>query len=373
MNSPRGRIVLMKETLEGHLTADEVKPFVDQCLGCVACETSCPSGVPYGELISSYRAWAEPKRQRTWIDRVRRTLLLKTLPYPRRLRVALVLGQLARPLRGLLPNSVRPAVDLIPWRLPPANPLPELNPARGPRRGRVALLLGCAQQVLAPEINRATVRVLTENGIEVVIPRAQGCCGALAMHVGEQASALRHARQNLSAFPDDVDAVITNAAGCGSGLHEYGLLFSGLPEAERARAFADRAIDVCAFLDRLGLIPPPAMRPLKVAYHDACHLAHAQGIRSEPRRLLAKIPGVQVVEPAEWEICCGSAGTYNLEQPELAARLGRRKADNLAATGAQLIVTGNIGCITQIQQHLRGRGLELPVIHTIELLARAYS
>ena len=372
MNSPRGRIFLMKETLEGRLAADDVKPFIDQCLGCLACETSCPSGVSYGELITPYRAWSEPRRTRTWFERARRALLLQTLPYPRRLRAVLALAGLARPFRPLMPARMQPLLDLIPARIPPGDPLPEVIPARSPRRGRVALLAGCAQQVLAPGINRATVRVLAENGIETVIPRGQGCCGALAMHVGEQKAALSAARRNLLAFPNDVDAIITNAAGCGSGIREYGLLFHGLPEEETARAFAARTLDVSVYLDRIGLVPPPALPAMKVAYQDACHLGHAQAVRSEPRRLLSQIGGVQVLEPADWEICCGSAGTYNLEHTELAATLGRRKAENLIATGAEAIATGNIGCMTQIQQHLRLLGRQIPVLHVVELLARAY-
>jgi glycolate oxidase iron-sulfur subunit len=373
MNSPRGRIVLMKETLEGRLSPDETKPFIDRCLGCLACETSCPSGVPYGELLMPYRAWSEGRRSRKWIDRARRRVLLAALPFPRRFRAAVALGRVVRPARGLMPAALRPMLDLLPARVPAAESLPEVVPAEGPRRARVALLAGCAQQVLAPGINRATLRVLSANGVEVVIPRGQACCGALAMHVGEEEAACATARRNLAAFPSDVDAIITNAAGCGSGVKEYALLFRGRPEEERARAFAGRATDVCAFLDKLGLKPPPALsRQFKVAYHDACHLAHAQRVRAAPRRLLGLVPGLQLVEPAEWELCCGSAGTYNLEQPQAAQALGRRKARNLLATGAELIATGNIGCLTQIDAHLRQLGRPLPIIHTVEVLARAY-
>jgi glycolate oxidase iron-sulfur subunit len=238
----------------------------------------------------------------------------------------------------------------------------------------VALLAGCAQQVLAPDINRATLRVLAENGVEGVIPRGQGCCGALAMHVGEEEKARGSARRNLAAFPKDVDAIVTNAAGCGSGLREYGQLFRGQPEEAQAEAFAARTEDVCAFLDRLGFVPPRGSgRTQKVAYHDACHLAHAQRVRTAPRRLLQAVPGLELVEPAEWEICCGSAGTYNLEHPETAKTLGRRKAENLLATGAEMIATGNIGCLMQITTHLNLLGRPLPIVHTVEVLARAYA
>jgi glycolate oxidase iron-sulfur subunit len=373
MNSPRGRIILMKATLEGKLSVEETKPYIDCCLGCLACETSCPSGVPYGELITPFRAWAEPQRRRDLGDRLRRALLLALLPYPARFRVAATLGRLGRPMRRFFPKAWQPMLEMVPGELPPAYAMPEIFPAVGPRRARVALLAGCAQQVLAPGINRATLRVLAENGVEVVIPRGQGCCGALAMHVGEEAKARVSGRRNLAAFPQDVDAIVTNAAGCGSGLREYGQLFRGQPEEAQAEAFAARTEDVCAFLDRLGFVPPRGSgRTQKVAYHDACHLAHAQRVRTAPRRLLQAVPGLELVEPAEWEICCGSAGTYNLEQPETAKTLGRRKAENLLATGAEMIVTGNIGCLMQISTHLNLLGRPLPIVHTVEVLARAY-
>ncbi len=373
MNSPRGRIVLMKETLEGKLTVEQTKPYLDCCLGCLACQTSCPSGVPYGELLTPFRAWAEPQRRRRLFDRFRRAALLATLPFPGRFRLALQAGRWLKPLAGLLPASARPMLDLMPAQVPPRYVLPEIFPAQGPRRARVALLAGCAQQVLAPGINRSTLEVLAANGVEVVIPRGQACCGGLALHIGEAAAARATARQNLSAFPADVDAILTNASGCGSALQDYPLLFKGEPEAEHAAAFVRRIADISTFLDRLGLIPPPALRrPLKVAYHDACHLAHAQGVRSAPRSLLGRIHGLELVEPAEWELCCGSAGTYNLEQPAIADALGRRKAENLLATGAEILATGNIGCITQIDAHLRRLGRPLPILHSVEILARAY-
>jgi glycolate oxidase iron-sulfur subunit len=266
-------------------------------------------------------------------------------------------------------------LELLPDTLPAAQPLPAIVPADGERRARVALLAGCAQQVLAPAINWATVRVLARNGVETVIPPRQGCCGALPLHTGAADHARRLARRNLAAFPDDVDAVITNAAGCGSGMREYGLVFAGEAEEAAARALAERTVDVAVFLAELGLRePPPALgAPLRVAYHDACHLAHAQRVRAQPRDLLRAIDGVELVEPSEWELCCGSAGTYNVEKPAVAASLGERKARNLAATGAELIATGNIGCMTQVQTHLRALGRELPVLHTLEVLDRAYT
>jgi glycolate oxidase iron-sulfur subunit len=374
MNSPRGRIILMKETLEGRFTPEQTKPYIDRCLGCLACETSCPSGVPYGQLLTPFRAWAEPRRERGFMDRLRRGLLLATIPHPARFRLAAAFGRWARPLAGLMPKELRPMLELVPGRLPPADPLPEVFPALGPRRARVALLAGCAQQVLAPGINRASLEVLAANGVEVVIPRGQACCGALALHIGEEASAKATARRNLAAFPTDVDAILTNASGCGSGLREYGLLFHGQPEEAAAQTFVALTSDISSFLDRLGLVAPPApARAVKVAYHDACHLAHAQKVRAAPRALLRQVPGLELVEPAEWEICCGSAGSYNLEQPETAAILGRRKALNLLETGAELVATGNIGCLTQIEAHLRLLQRPLPILHTVEILARAYA
>ncbi|MDX6717315.1 MAG: glycolate oxidase iron-sulfur subunit [Baekduia sp.] len=374
MDSPRGRIFLMKETLEGSLELETALPFIDNCLGCQACVTACPSGVEYGELITSFRSYAEDRRHRPPLERAQRRMILETLPYPRRFRLAARVGRAVRPFRRLAPRSAQAMLELLPDRLPKAQPLPEVHPAQGERRARVALLAGCAQQVLDPDIGWATLRVLAANGVETVIPRAQGCCGSLAMHTGASEQAKPLARRNLAAFPDDVDAIISNAAGCGSGMREYPLLFRGDPEEEAATAFASRVIDVSVFLDGIGLVaPPPLPEPVVVAYHDACHLAHAQGVRRPPRALLEEIPGVTLAEPAEWELCCGSAGTYNVEKPDVAAELGARKARNLMATGAQLIASGNIGCLTQVTNHLRMAGNEVPVMHTLQVLDRAYA
>jgi glycolate oxidase iron-sulfur subunit len=364
-DSPRGRILLMKEVLEHNLPLEQALDPIDNCLGCQACVTACPSGVEYGDLIAAFRAHSEPRRTRPRAERAQRALVAHTLPSPRRFRAAARFGRLTR---RLAPARLRPMLDLLPDALPRRAPLPALHPAEGRRRARVALLAGCAQQVLEPDIGWATLRVLARNGVETVVPRGQGCCGALAMHTGRAGQARRHARRNLAAFPDDVDAVIANAAGCGSGMREYGLLFAGEQDEDRARALADRTIDVSAFIDELGLVEPPAPpRPLRVAYHDACHLAHAQRVREAPQRLL-RAAGHEVVVPDEWELCCGSAGTYNVERPETAAELGRRKAANLQKTGADLVAAGNIGCLTQIRQYL-----DLPVRHTVQVLDRAYA
>jgi glycolate oxidase iron-sulfur subunit len=374
MDSPRGRIFLMKEVLEGKIELDNALPYVDNCLGCQACETACPSGVKYGDLITPFRAYAEEHRERKPIDRLQRIMALQTLPYPRRFRLAALLGRGARPLARTLPASLRAMLELLPDSLPPAEPLPLFYPAVGEPRARVALLAGCAQQVLSPNIGWATLRVLARNGVETVIPGGQGCCGALSMHTGAAGQARKLARRNLAAFGEDVDAIVTNAAGCGSGMREYGLLFEGEPEHARAAAFAEKVVDVTVLLDSLGLVDvPPLKDEMVVAYHDACHLAHAQKVRDPPRALLDAIPGVTVVTPAEWELCCGSAGTYNVERPEIASSLGERKARNLIDTGAQLIAAGNIGCLTQIVTHLERLDRSIPVMHTIELLDRAYA
>lgn len=374
MDSPRGRIVLMKNVLEGRVAAADASPYVDRCLGCLGCVTACPSGVNYGELLVSYRAHTEETRERGALDRLSRAMVRETLPYPSRFRAAAALGGLGRLVEGMLPGQLRAMLALLPKSLPPAGAaFPELVPAQGVRRARVALLTGCVQQVLAPQINWATINVLARNGVEVHIPRTQGCCGSLGLHTGDDASARKLAEHNLRAFPKDVDAIVTNAAGCGSGMKEYGLLFRGTPLAAEGRACAERTRDVSEFLDELGLLAPgPLAEPLIVAYHDACHLAHAQGVVGAPRRLLAGIPNLTVCEIPEGEICCGSAGTYNIEQPELANRLGERKARNVMKTDAQALITGNIGCMIQIERNLDAAGRPMPVLHTMEILARAY-
>jgi glycolate oxidase iron-sulfur subunit len=373
MDSPRGRILLMKGVLEGDLKLPDALPYLDRCLGCLGCETACPSGVEYGELITPFRALAEEQHGHSLIDRLFRTLLLATLPYPGRFRLAVRLSYLARPLRRFLPGRLRAMFDLLPPHLPKSSPLPEFYPAQGNRRARVALLSGCVQQVLAPEINWATLRVLAANGVEVVIPKAQRCCGALSAHTGAARQARACARHNLDAFPKGIDAVLTNAAGCGSGMHEYPLWLAGQPEEKAAEAFGRQVKDVSEFLMELGPVaPPPLPGSLQVAYHDACHLLHAQKIQSQPRRLLAMIPGLKVVEVPDGEICCGSAGTYNIQQPAIAHELGQRKARAILSTGADAVAAGNIGCLMQIQFHLGQQGHRLPIYHTLELLDTAY-
>jgi len=373
MDSPRGRIILMRDVLQGSLTPQEAAPYLDRCLGCVGCVTACPSGVRYGELITAYRAHTEPTRARPWMDRIARRLVRETLPYPGRFRAAATIGKLAAPLRRILPGQIAAMLSLLPAEIPPpGQPLPEVQPALGARRARVALLVGCVQQVLAPQINQATLHVLAAQGVEVVIPKGQGCCGALGMHTGDAQGARRLAERNLKAFVGDVDAVVSNAAGCGSAMKEYELLFRGTPLEAQARDFAHKVKDVSEFLDELGMHElRPLPRPVTVAYHDACHLAHAQGIWGAPRRLLGAIPNLTLAEIPEGDTCCGSAGTYNIEHPDIADQLGQRKARSILATGADAVATGNIGCLVQIRTHLKRAGGALPVYHTMEILAQA--
>ena len=371
MDSPRGRIYLMKEVLEGGLTAREAAPYIDRCLGCLGCVTACPSGVAYDELVTLYRARSENTRGRGLSSKMLRRIILTTLPSPRLFRIAMQVSKLFTPFRKMIPGSFGAMLDLVPKHLPPAVKLPEFVAAEGRRRGRVALLAGCAQQVLAPEINLATLRVLSKNGIEVVVPVEQGCCGALAAHTGAGEIARQQASHNIKVFPDDVDAVITNAAGCGSGLKEYPLWLAD--REEHAQEFAARAIDISQYLSKIGLIRPPALaRSMRVAYHDACHLSHGQGVRNAPREILAQIQGVEVVAIKDSDICCGSAGTYSIEQPGIARRMGQRKAQAIIEADAEIIAMGNIGCMTQVENHLRKLGSNIPVKHTIEILDAAY-
>ncbi|MBE3598336.1 MAG: 4Fe-4S dicluster domain-containing protein [Limnochordaceae bacterium] len=377
MDSPRGRIYLIKEVLEGRLSLDGAAgQHVDRCLGCLACVEACPSGVRYDLLLVGFREWQEARRKRSALSRWWRRGLLSVLPYPRRLRAAVALGRAAGRMRRWLPRRLRAMIDLIPPEPVRAAGVPPAIPTRGPRRARVALLRGCVESVLAPGILEAAVRVLTANGVEVVVPEGQGCCGALALHAGATAQARVLARRNLRAFrPEEVDAVLTTAAGCGSAMKAYPELFAGRPEQGGARAFSAKVRDISEFLDAMGVTPPSAAgRPGRVAYHDACHLGHAQGVRDAPRRLLSRMPGVELVEIPDGDTCCGSAGLYHLEHPELARRLQERKVEAILRTGAGTVVAGNIGCIVQIREGLARRGAgRVRVQHTVELLDRAYA
>ena len=375
MDSPRGRIVLMKQVLEGDLAWSAAQPHIDRCLGCLACEPACPSGVPYRDLISPFRAVAQEQGKvvRTPGEKLRRWLAAQTIPFPARFRLALVGAKLGKLFRPLVPKVLRPMLELAPDHVPSAVTLARVTPAQGERRARVALLAGCAQQVLDPDINVATIEVLARNGVEVIVPEMQGCCGGLAWHTGDLRAAQAFARRNLEAFPADVDAILTNAAGCGSAMHEYHLILRGTPEEARADAFRKRVMDVSVFLTRLGLREAPRGGPARrVAYHDACHLANAQGVRAEPRKLLRAIPGVELCELPDAHLCCGSAGTYNLDQPDTAASLGAQKAKAVAGSGADVVASGNIGCLTQLKSHLAKQNSPVRVRHTMQVLRDAY-
>ncbi len=370
MDSPRGRILLMKSVLEGDLETEEAAPHIDRCLGCLACATHCPSGVEYGDLISSYRDHVREQGKKPWS--LRDQLAAWTLPYRERFRWAVRLGRITKPLHGLTPKSLRPMLDLVPNDLPPREELPELTKAVGTRRGKVALLGGCAQQVLAPDINLSAIRVLALNGIEVVVPKNQGCCGALSWHTGQGKSAQRFASSLIDSLPSDVDCLVTTAAGCGSAIHEYPLLMKGTRHEAKASPFAGKTMDISVFLNQLELKPIAKLAsPKRVAYQDACHLAHAQKVRIPPRDLLRQIPGLEVVDLPDTDTCCGSAGTYNIEQPDIARQLGLRKAKLIVASGASAVVTGNIGCLVQIEKHVKTRTDRVAVLHTVQVLDRA--
>jgi glycolate oxidase iron-sulfur subunit len=377
LDSPRGRIYLIKDMLEtGRPATEEVVRHVDRCLSCLACMTTCPSGVNYMHLVDHARTYIEQSYTRPLPERLLRRMLGLVLPRPGLLRLALAGARLARPLRGLLPGQsmlvqrLRAMLDLAPGRLPPPSPLqrPGVHPAQGSRRARVALLAGCAQQVLDPRINAATVRLLTRMGVEVVIAEGAGCCGALTHHMGQHDRAMASARANIAAWTQaleagGLDAVVINTSGCGTTVKDYGFMFRSEPEPWRSRAerISALAVDVSELLTRLEYAPTREAPGLTVAYHAACSLQHGQKITAEPKALLRRA-GFNLVEAAESHLCCGSAGTYNLLQPAIAGRLRERKLDNIRAKRPDLIAAGNIGCMTQ----LAGGGL--PVAHTVELL-----
>jgi glycolate oxidase iron-sulfur subunit len=359
MDSPRGRIVLMRI---GHEEGTEVSPemttHLDRCLGCMACVTACPSGVQYDRLIERARPQVERNGARTPRERALRKAIFALFTHPGRLRAAVPFMALQQKLR--LPVPYRELAPKVPVRQA-MKQLAEVTPAVGERRGRVALMQGCVQRVFFGDVNAATVRVLAAEGWEVHAPRRPRCCGALQLHTGVEDEARKLARATIDAY-DSFDHIVVNVAGCGSAMKEYGYLFEG---DERAEAFSAKVRDVHEFLAESE---PRAERhplPLKVAYHDACHLAHAQQVRTQPRVLLRGIPDLELFEPAEWELCCGSAGIYNLVQPEAAAKLGARKAANLAATGADAIAAANPGCAIQIAAHSER---EVPIYHPMTLL-----
>lgn len=380
MDSPRGRIHLMKQGLEGEPMTDAMVGHWDACLGCMACVTACPSGVQYDTLIEQTRNQVERHHERTRADRALRRLIFEVFPHPRRLRLLrgpLRLAQatgLDRALRrtGLL-ERVSPqlaAMEGLAPRLGKPQPVPPFLPATGPRRGTVGMLTGCVQGAFFPGVNAATARVLQAEGLDVVVPAAQGCCGALSAHNGREEEAQAYARRLVDTFAETgVEHVVVNAAGCGSTMKEYAALLADDPAyAERAADFAARVRDVSEILDELGAVAPRHPLEVTVAYHDACHLSHAQGVRAEPRRLLAEVPGLTVREIAESDLCCGSAGIYNILNPEPARELGDRKARTIVATGADLLVTANPGCLMQVASAIERSGHPMGMAHTIEVL-----
>jgi glycolate oxidase iron-sulfur subunit len=381
MDSPRGRIYLMKLASEGaaEMNSNWVSHF-DSCLGCMACMTACPSGVDYGKLIEATRAQIERKTERPRGEKLHRRFMFETFTRPdrlRRMRLPLLVYQksgLQAVVRGLgllklLPKKMRTMEALLP-KLGLRESVAEVTPASGTKRRRVGLLLGCVQREFFPQVNAATARVLAAEGCEVVAPQAQPCCGALLVHAGEEAAAMELAKKTIEAFERaNVDTVVTNAAGCGSSVKEYGhLLRDDREYGARAKAFAAKCKDISEVLAELE--PRAKRHPLKlrVAFHDSCHLQHAQGVRAQPRALLSGIPGLEIAEIAEAAICCGSAGIFNLVQPDAANQLGDRKAQLIEPLKADVVATGNPGCILQMQSSLARQGLKTPVLHTIQIV-----
>ncbi|MDN3353504.1 heterodisulfide reductase-related iron-sulfur binding cluster [Actinomadura sp. DC4] len=374
MDSPRGRIHLMTQLEKGEPLSGSMVEHFDRCLGCMACVTACPSGVQYDRLIEVTRARVEDERPRTRTDRLLREAIFAVFPYPKRLRalrLPLRAYQASRINLSPLLERLSPTLAAMERLAPPRArhvKLPERVEACGERRAVVGMLTGCVQREFFPGVNAATARVLSMEGCDVLVPKGQGCCGALSLHSGRAAEAKDFAKATIASFAD-VEVVVVNAAGCGSAMKDYADVLADEPEwAERAREFSAKTRDLAEYLAELG--PRATRHPLElsVAYHDACHLAHAQGIRAQPRDLLKSIPGLEVREIADPDICCGSAGVYNLLQPEAAGELGDRKAANVSAVGADLLVAANPGCSLQIATALGRRGEKIAVAHTAEVL-----
>ena len=387
MDSPRGRIYLMDAINKGEASIDETtSQHFDSCLGCLACVSTCPSGVEYGELIAATRPQVERNQPRSVSDRLIRTLIFNLFPYPNRLRTFLpalwlyqksglqqiirqtkVLDRVSSRLAAM--ESILPLVTADSLR----DKLPEIIPAQGEKRYRVGVILGCVQRLFFSPVNEATVRVLTANGCEVVIPKTQGCCAALPAHQGQENQAQTLAKQMIDSFANlDLDAIIINAAGCGHTLKEYNSILSDVPEyRDRAEDFVSKVKDVQEFLSEIKFtteLAPLAAKELTIVYQDACHLLHGQKISLQPRQLLRKIPGVKLKEPVDAALCCGSAGVYNMLQPEVANDLGQQKVTNLLNTGADLIASPNPGCALQIIKHLKFKDRQPLVMHPVELL-----
>jgi glycolate oxidase iron-sulfur subunit len=385
-DGPRGRIYLMRAVADGRLEVGEhLRRHLDLCLDCRACETACPSGVRYGRLIEPFRlamdeADPSPLKRFDWF---RQIILFRLFPYADRIRLAMTPVRWAQRLGlydwverlglfNLVPGRVGQMITLVPPPTKPAPRLPKFLPAVGRRRARVAFFVGCVADAMFRPTHWATLRVLQQNGCDIVIPNGQGCCGAIRFHAGDSDGARRDADANVDAFDlRDVDAVVVNHAGCGAMMKEYGLHWLDERRPER-QALAERVRDINEFLDTLGLVPPPGRIEATATYHDACHLAHAQKVVDPPRRILAQIPGLELRELPETEICCGSAGTYNLNQPAMASQLGRRKFDNIVGTGAQIVLASNAGCLLQIGREVRRNRAPILVMHPIDLLDLSY-
>ncbi len=370
LDSPRGRIYLIKDMLENQRTPDaKTVKHIDRCLSCLACMTTCPSGVHYMHLVDHARAYIEKHYDRPWSDRALRWLLARILPYPGRFRLALFGAKLARPFRGLVPDArLRAMLDMAPKHIPPVsrNDDPQSFHPTGPRRKRVALMTGCAQKALNTDINDATIRLLRRFGCEVVVAEGAGCCGALTHHMGREDESHATAAKNIRAWCAEMDgqgldAIVINTSGCGTTVKDYGHMFRNDPLAEDAARVSSLAMDISELLMLLDL-PEGTDKELTVAYHAACSLQHGQQIKTHPKTLL-KRAGFKIVEPADPHLCCGSAGTYNLMQPEISAELKARKVKTLEARNPDLIAAGNIGCMMQI-----GSATGLPIVHTVELL-----
>jgi len=370
LDSPRGRIYLIKDMLENDRPADaRTVKHIDRCLSCLACMTTCPSGVHYMHLVDHARAHIEATYRRPLFERLLRWTLARILPYPTRFRVALLGAKIGRPFRALMPDArLRAMLDMVPDRIPPVsrNDDPQVFAALGPRKKRVALMTGCAQKALNTDINDATIRLLRRLGCEVVIARGMGCCGALVHHMGKETESHAAAARNIRAWMteangDGLDAVVINTSGCGTTVKDYGHMFRNDALAGDAARVSGMAMDITELLMQLDL-PEGADKGLRVAYHAACSLQHGQKIKDHPKTLLKRV-GFQVVEPADSHLCCGSAGTYNLMQPEISGQLKARKINTLEARAPDLISAGNIGCMIQI-----GSGTDVPVVHTVELI-----
>lgn len=382
MDSPRGRIYLMRGVVDGRIPLDhDVKQHLDLCLNCRACETACPSGVQYGRLIEPFRNDLVKMKKTTqnlpWWQKL---VVFNIFPYPWRAKLALAPAKLLqwlrldRALARIMPRRMRAMQEMLP-RLKSLPPIPEFLPAEGIRRATVGLLTGCINDVVLRHVNWATAKVLQKNGCDVWTPTAQGCCGALHLHAGQEEPAIRFAEKLCDTMlsRDNVDAYVTNVAGCGSTLKDYAHLLSHTAYAEKGARFQSKVKDINEFLMKLGPVKPTYPLKMRATYHDACHLCHAQKIRQEPRDLLNLIPGLELVPLNESEICCGAAGSYNLTQPEMAERLGKRKSDNLLATQPEAVFTANAGCLLQIAKHLREKHSNIWVAHPVEALWASYS